>query len=60
MNKNSSTLKAARIIAKLTMMYRPAQDITIEELLGKITSSEELDFYYRILCTTYTARGYIL
>lgn len=35
------------------MMYRPAADITIEELLGKMKSQDELDFYYSVLCTSY-------
>ena len=52
-NKNAPTLKAARIIAKLAMIYRPAADITIEELLGKMKSQDELNFYYTILCTGY-------
>lgn len=51
MNKKCVTLKAARIIAKLAMMFRPAQDITVEELLSKCSSYEELDFYYTVLCT---------
>ena len=50
MKSSSNVLKAARIIAKLAMIYRPAADITIEELLSKIQSKEELDFYYTILC----------
>ena len=38
------------------MIYRPAADITIEELLGKMKSQDELNFYYSVLCTSYNRK----
>ena len=50
MKSSSNVLKAARIIAKLTRIYRPAMFLSTDDILNKIQSKEELDFYYTILC----------
>lgn len=49
-SKRNCTLMAARIIAKLGNMFQPARELTIDELLSKVGSREELTFYYTMLC----------
>ncbi|MBP5581805.1 MAG: hypothetical protein J6X85_08500 [Ruminococcus sp.] len=59
MRKTNCTLMAGHIISALGSLFQPAWEISVDELLSKIESREELEFYYKWLCTTYTARGYI-
>lgn len=57
--ENNCTIMAGHIISALGSLFQPAWDISVVQLISKIKSLEELEFYYKWLCTTYTARGYI-
>lgn len=48
MKNSSNYLKAGRIAAALWYMCR--REFTPEEILGKVKSKAELDFYYSALC----------
>lgn len=45
----SDEIKAARLIAVLARVHRPAVYLEVEDILSKCTS-QELDFYYRWCC----------
>lgn len=42
---NNRWLKAARVLAVLARIHRPAAYLNVEDILGNCTD-EELDFYY--------------
>ena len=60
MNKNDCTVMAGHLISALGALFPPLWEMSVDELLSKIKSREKLEFYYKWLCTTYTARGYIV
>ena len=49
MKSSSNMLKAARIIAKLATMYRNAAYLKPEDIISKVKSKAELDYYYRFI-----------
>lgn len=42
--------KAAFIIGYMTRVYQPASNLEITDILDKIKTREELEFYYRWCC----------
>lgn len=56
-SKRNCTLMAGQIIAALGMMFPPAWEMSVDEVLSKISSRKELNYYYKWLCTNYTRKG---